>query len=107
LAFRHGFKAEANRIAVRIREQMGFDSIAPIDPLEICKRFNIDVILLSDLDNTSPFLKQDKSAFSALTVPCGLTMAIVHNDSHHPYPEFPTPIQKQREPLFWTCLRSK
>jgi hypothetical protein len=21
--------------------------------------------------------------------------------------EFPTPIQKQREPLFWTCLRSK
>lgn len=85
MGFRRGFKAEANRIAVRIREQMGLDATAPIDPFAVCERFDIHVIRLSDLDDRSPFLGRGNSAFSAVTVPCGMDTAIVHNDSHHPY----------------------
>jgi IrrE N-terminal-like domain len=85
LSFRRGFKAEANRIAVRIREQMGLSPVAPIDPAEICARFDIQLIRLSDLDERSPFLGRNNSCFSAVTVPRGHHRAIVHNDSHHPY----------------------
>jgi len=85
LAFKRGFKAEANRIALRVRAQMGLNSVDPIDPAAICAHFEIELIRLSDLDPKSPFLAADNSPFSAVTVPCGFTTAIVHNDSHHPY----------------------
>ena len=84
MGFRRGFKAEANRIAVRIRQQMGLDAVAPIDPLAVCERFDIRVIPLSVLDESSLLLGQSGSVFSAVTVPCGIHTAIVHNDSHHP-----------------------
>lgn len=85
MGFRRGFKAEANRIALRIRDRMGLGPTDPIDPFEICTRYDIRVIPLSDIDPRSPFLYGDSSAFSAVTVPCGHETAIVHNDSHHPY----------------------
>jgi hypothetical protein len=85
LEFERGFKAQANRIALRVRAQMGLSSTDPIDPAAICTHFEIKLVRLSDLDRKSPFLVNDKSPFSAVTVPCGLTTAIVHNDSHHPY----------------------
>ena len=86
MSFRRGFKAEANRIALRVREQMGLTACAPIDPVEVCARFDIKLIPLSQLDcDCSAFLGQDASSFSAMTVPCGWQTAIVHNDSHHPY----------------------
>lgn len=85
MGFRRGFKAEANRIAVRVREQMGLAATAPIDPFAVCERFDIRVIRLRELDGRSPFLGRANSAFSAVTVPCGIDTAIVHNDSHHPY----------------------
>jgi len=50
---------------------------------DICDRFDIQLIKLSELDWRCPFLKSDSSCFSAVTVPCGLNTAIVHNDSHH------------------------
>lgn len=85
MSFRRGFKTEANRIAVRIRERMGLAPIAPIDPLAVCEWFDIRIIRLSELDKNHPFLRRARSAFSAVTVPCGPQAAIVHNDSHHPY----------------------
>jgi Zn-dependent peptidase ImmA (M78 family) len=84
LVLRRGFKAEANRIALRIREQMGLEAIAPIDPLAVCERFEIQVFPLSALEHQYPFLERDTSAFSAVTVPRGIQRAIVHNDTHHP-----------------------
>jgi Zn-dependent peptidase ImmA (M78 family) len=84
MPFRHGFKAEANRIALRIRDRMGLGSVDPIDPFLICTRLDIRVIPLSELDPHSAFLGAASSAFSAVTVPCGHETAIVHNDSHHP-----------------------
>lgn len=64
---------------------MGLPPEAPIDPVLVCDRYDIQLIKLSDHDRQSPFLRSDSSCFSAVTVPCGLTTAIVHNDSHHPY----------------------
>jgi Zn-dependent peptidase ImmA (M78 family) len=83
LEFRRGFKAEANRIAVRVRERMGLIARAPIDPFKVCEHFEICLIRLSELDLDSPFLRKSASSFSAMTVPCGLHTAIVHNDAHH------------------------
>lgn len=85
MGLRRGFKAEANRIALRIRDRMGLNPIDPINPFEICTRLDIRVIPLSEIDPRSPFLSHASSAFSAVTVPCGHETAIVHNDAHHPY----------------------
>lgn len=85
MGFRRGFKAEANRIALRVREQMGLSPIDAIDPAAICTQFDIKLIKLSEIDPDSEFLGADNSPFSAVTVPRGFTTAIVHNDSHHPY----------------------
>lgn len=85
MVFRRGFKAEANRIAVRVREKMGLAAISPIDPVEVCAYFDIRLIALSEVEPGSPFLGRSGSSFSAMTVPCGWHTAIVHNDSHHAY----------------------
>lgn len=85
MGFRRGFKAEANRIAVRVRERMGLDASSPIDPVEICEHFEVRLIRLSEVDlDCSAFLRGDSASFSAVTVPSGGHTAIVHNDSHHP-----------------------
>jgi len=85
LEFRRGFKAEANRIALRVRVQMGLSPVAPIDPAAVCEHFDIKLLRLSEIDPQSAFLGAHNSSFSAVTVPCGFHTAIVHNDSHHPY----------------------
>jgi len=72
-------------VALRVRVQMGLMPVDPIDPAAICAHFDIELIRLSDIDQQSVFLARDNSPFSAVTVPCGFTTAIVHNDSHHPY----------------------
>ncbi len=86
MVFKHGFQAKANRIAVSIRAKMGLAAIDPIDPVDVCRHFDIELHKLSELDlDCSAFLGRDNSAFSAMAVPCGAKTAIVHNDSHHPY----------------------
>jgi hypothetical protein len=85
LSFRRGFKAEANRISLRVREQMGLSPIDPIDPTEVCAHFEIALLKLSDLNcDVSSFLGVNRSVFSAITIPCGVQTAIVHNHTHHP-----------------------
>ena len=85
MSFLRGFKAEANRIALRIRDRMGLRPIDALDPFEVCTHLDIRVIRLREIDPHSPFLGTAGSAFSAVTVPCGHETAIVHNDSHHPH----------------------
>ena len=84
MKFRRGFKAEANRIALRVRERMELEAIDPIDPEAVCAHFDIKLICLRDLDSDCPFL-HNTSSFSAVTVPHGKEIAIVHNDAHHPH----------------------
>jgi hypothetical protein len=61
---------------------MGLDAVDPIDPVAVCAHFDIRLVPLSELDPDCPFLRHT-SSFSAVTVPCGLETAIVHNDAHH------------------------
>lgn len=85
MGFRRGFKADANRIALRVRRQMDLAPHAPIDPPAVCAFFEIELLELSEVEPQSPFLTKHQDAFSAVTVPRGLATAIVHNDRHHPY----------------------
>lgn len=86
MQLRRGFKADANRIALRVREKLGLTPVDPIDPLLVCARYDIEVIRMSDLDcDTSAFARFQQSSFSAVTVPRGMNTAIVHNDSHSVY----------------------
>jgi hypothetical protein len=85
LGFQRGFKAKANRIALSVRAQMGLSAVDSIDPIDVCAHFEIVLVKLSEVDPGSTFLVDDNSSFSAVTVPCGVATAIVHNDTHHPY----------------------
>lgn len=86
LNFRRGFKTEANRIAVRVREALGLADIDPIVPEEVCHHYDIELMKLSESEcDASAFLGEDQEHFSAVIVPRGARIAIVYNDSHHPY----------------------
>lgn len=85
MGFERGFKARANRIAVSVRQKMGLAATDAIDPLEVCRYFEIEVISMSSLPcDSSVFRGAGQSAFSAFTIHAGLNTAIVHNDTHHP-----------------------
>jgi hypothetical protein len=85
MGFARGFKARANRIAVGVRGQMGLSPIDPIDPFVVCAFFDVEVIRMSILAcEHSAFAGGEQDSFSAMTVPCGIRTAIVHNDTHHP-----------------------
>lgn len=80
-----GFKARANRVAVAVRADLGLQAHEPLDPLAVCEYFEIDVVPLTNFGKeVAHFTNIERSAFSAVTVPCGMRRAIVHNDRHHP-----------------------
>lgn len=86
MTFERGFKTRANKIAIQVREKMGLLPIDPIDPVKMCEKFEITLIELSKLNGVGrKFLGLARDQFSAVTVPVGVTTAIVHNDSHHPH----------------------
>ncbi len=65
---------------------MGLLAVDPIEPAEICARFDVSLIPMSALDcDCSWLLGGGSSVFSAVTVPCAGRTAIVHNDAHHPH----------------------
>lgn len=86
MEFRRGFKAEAERISLKIRYKLGIAATEPIDPDLICQHFDIHLMKMSDQGcDVSLFSGNDNDKFSAMTVNFGLVAGIVHNDSHHPY----------------------
>jgi Zn-dependent peptidase ImmA (M78 family) len=83
---RRGFKADAERISLRIRFKLGIPPTGPLDPEEVCRAFDIELLGMSELGcDVSAFQGADNDGFSAMTVCAGLQRAIVHNDSHHPF----------------------
>lgn len=86
MRFERGFKAKANRIALKVRSSLGLSEIERFEPEEACRHFDIDLIRMTDLGcDCSIFEGNDSSRFSAVTVLCGRRIAIVHNDCHHVY----------------------
>jgi Zn-dependent peptidase ImmA (M78 family) len=81
---KHGFKAEAERISLRIRFKLGIPPTGPLDPQEVCRAFDIRLLGMSELGcDVSAFQGAANDKFSAMTVCAGRQRAIVHNDSHH------------------------
>lgn len=87
MAFRRGFKSEANTIAKEIRAELGLSLLAPLDPWALAAHLDIPVITLSSMAESAPhavhyFSTVSTGEFSAVTVFDGTKRMIVHNDSH-------------------------
>lgn len=88
MPFRRGFKAQANRIAVGLRIQLGLTESCPIDVKALAAHLRVAVSPLSMFakacpDEVARLVGPGSSAFSACLVPAGdgRAMAIV-NDAH-------------------------
>lgn len=94
MAFRRGFKAEAERLALEVRGELGIGAYARLDPLGLAEHLAIPVMTLSQLTSigVTPGLEAavdvlhgaESQAMSAVTVFFGSERAIVHNDAHSP-----------------------
>ena len=90
MSLRRGFKASANRIAVRLRRGQSRAPHEPIDLEVIAKRLEIKIVPLSALAKEAPQAVRhlsitDSDAFSATTIRLDTgKRIIIHNDSHHP-----------------------
>ena len=86
---RRGFKAEANRLARQIRQDLGLNLVDPLDPRVLAQDLAIPLVPLSALKKDAPtvvrhFSQQASGAFSAMTMFYGTRRAILYNDSHSP-----------------------
>lgn len=85
---RHGFKAEAERIAASVREELGLGVSDPLDCLKLAEHLGIPVLSLRDLlkygapNSSITQLLNSGAEFSALTVCSGTRRLIVYNPSH-------------------------
>lgn len=89
MAYRRGFKSEANAIAAEVRAELGLRALDPLDPLALAAHLEVPVLPLSDYGSDAPtahshFAGAGMEAFSAVTVFSGPRRTIVHNDSHSP-----------------------
>ena len=86
MAYRWGFKTEANDIAREIRKELGLGPLAPLDPRVLAECLDIPVLGLSEFVAVAPsvaYLRDvEPEAFSAVTVFSGRHRTIVHNDTH-------------------------
>lgn len=86
MAFRRGFKTEANGIVVEVRGELGLSLYDRLDPGALAAWLEIPVIGLSDFAAEAPavshLLDVEPEAFSAVTVFAGTRRTIVHNDAH-------------------------
>ena len=87
--FRRGFKAQANRIAVGLRKQLGKSKTDSLDPRNVFSLFSIPVVPLTDFQKNCPdstaLLLSQSGGFSAILLPVGHgKRVVIHNDSHSP-----------------------
>lgn len=80
---RWGFKAEAKRLALDLRAEIGLDAHAPFDPYAFALEYGIPVVQLSGLEGAARdhFLKADGSALSGALIPSGTGVLILENDA--------------------------
>ncbi|MFJ7082840.1 ImmA/IrrE family metallo-endopeptidase [Streptomyces griseus] len=86
MALRHGFKAEANRLAVQVRKELGLHAAAALQPALLADHLSIPVSTFSAAaavdSRIAILLGGEKESVSALTVHCGPRRHIWVNDSH-------------------------
>lgn len=83
---RRGFKAEAERLSLDARQQLGIAPHAPLDPWAYATHVGVVVLDFRDLDIPPPSVTQltvkDGDSWSGMTIKEGNTIAIVLNPSH-------------------------
>lgn len=92
MGYYRGFKAEAERLAVEMRDELGLTVYQRLDPRELAQYLEIPVLTLGDLEARHPETSEairvlhgeDASSFSGLTLFDGSRRAIVHNEAHTP-----------------------
>ncbi len=90
MSLRWGFKAEANRISLRLRRDLGLAPHAPIELFALAEKLGAHVVPLSVFADECPdavhhFTHVEPTAFSAATVPLPNNhRVIIFNDSHPP-----------------------
>lgn len=89
MSLRRGFKAEAERIASDVREELELLPTQRLDPLKLAGHLEIPVFPIRELtrlavhpDLLRLFLTADRDSFSAVTVFYGRRRIIIHNESH-------------------------
>jgi Zn-dependent peptidase ImmA (M78 family) len=84
---KRGFKAEAERIALREREAMGLGLVEALDPRQLAGHRQIRVVTLASFaavigEDVEHLLVTDSACFSAATVIRDERVMIVYNESH-------------------------
>jgi len=91
MAYQRGFKADAERLALEMRSELGAGSYGRLDPSGLAAHLDIPLRALSDLsggadpglaDAVGTLLQQERNAVSAFTVLRGTRRMIVFNDAH-------------------------
>jgi Zn-dependent peptidase ImmA (M78 family) len=88
MAFRWGFKTEANTLALEVRTELGLHSTARLDPWELAAHLDIQITPLSSFNeeerNAVRYLSTGQGAkeFSAMTIFDGTRRLVVYNDRH-------------------------
>jgi Zn-dependent peptidase ImmA (M78 family) len=87
VSLRRGFKANANRISLRLRKGLTLRPEDPIDLTLIAARLEIATVPLTDFTRECPSeVRQltvvDRGAFSAATLRIGQRKIIIYNDAH-------------------------
>lgn len=84
--YRYGFKAEANRFSLELREEMGISPNEPLCPWKLADHLSVPIIELSDLpdcDEKKYLMNgKGKEEFSATVCYGGTKAFIINNDVH-------------------------
>jgi hypothetical protein len=88
MALRRGFKAEADRLAVLMRKELGVAPTSALDPRKLAAHLEIPVsdfsAAIAANPRIEPLLGSARGAISALTVYAGFRRGIWVNDCHDP-----------------------
>jgi len=88
MAYRRGFKTEANGIACEVRSELGLAWSDALYPRRLAEHLDIPIVALSEMLAEAPgvhhLLAVETEVFSAITVFRGSARTIVHNDGHAP-----------------------
>jgi len=85
---RRGFKADAERLAIDVRAELGLGVLDPFDCIELCKRLGVPVLTVPELMSAGASQRSIRclllpnARFSALTVAAGTRRLIVYNPAH-------------------------
>ena len=86
--FRRGFKAEAERVVIELREELGIGPRGCLDPNALAEHLCVPVLTLHDLahlarDDVRHFMARGRSIFSAVTIHVGrFKRVIITNPAH-------------------------